>query len=446
MFIHVVEAGESILSIANKHKISEQRLILQNGLSKEESLIIGQTIVIAKDKETYTTVEGDTTHKIAVKLGIEDIELIRNNPFLINRDVIQGETLVISYEDKKKSTVTTNGYTYPFISREVLIKTLPYLSYLSIYEYLVMPDGKLSKIEDEWLIELAKSYGVAPLMVISGLVELNDGSESIDIILLTKKERHHEFIQGILDKLENKGYYGLNLYMEQFESKYIENMVYLLHRIKRELNDHGYYFMVTITPNTIIDKKYEDVDYKKISDAVNGILMVSYEWGYASGPTEYSTPMPIISKYLEHASKHIPPDKMNIGVPILAYNWELPYGENRSNSHAISVETALHIARETGAIIQYDDISQSPYIEYTMEEEEKETTYVIWFKDARSLEVIGELILDYGLQGIAIWNIMNYFPQLWTILNTQYEIERIDLNEFKNLKCSYNEELQKVAK
>ncbi len=47
---------------------------------------------------------------------------------------------------------------------------------------------------------------------------------------------------------------------------------------------------------------------------------------------------------------------------------------------------------------------------------------MVWFKDARRMEVLLELVPEYGFQGVAIWNIMQYYNQLWVIVNSQYEI------------------------
>jgi spore germination protein len=36
-----------------------------------------------------------------------------------------------------------------------------------------------------------------------------------------------------------------------------------------------------------------------------------------------------------------------------------------------------------------------------------------------------DLVSKYGLAGTGIWNIMIYYPQMWLVINTQYEIIKI---------------------
>jgi spore germination protein len=59
-------------------------------------------------------------------------------------------------------TIQVNGYAFPNIDRDVLRKTLPSLTFLSIFSYEVRPDGSLSTIDDEPLIRAARAARVAP--------------------------------------------------------------------------------------------------------------------------------------------------------------------------------------------------------------------------------------------------------------------------------------------
>ena len=49
----------------------------------------------------------------------------------------------------------------------------------------------------------------------------------------------------------------------------------------------------------------------------------------------------------------------------------------------------------------------------------------VWFEDARSVRAKLALAGEYQLTGVSIWNIMRYFPQLWLVLNSLYDIEKL---------------------
>ena len=170
MVIHVVAQGETLQSIADEYGVSASRLIEDNDITNPNDLAVGQAVLIVYPNQVHTVQEGDPLSGIAQNYGITEIQLLRNNPFLADREYIYpGESLIIDFTDEKAGNITTNGYAYPYIDRSILKKNLLYLTYLSIFNYSITESGELNNIEDEELINLAKSYGVAPIMVISNV-------------------------------------------------------------------------------------------------------------------------------------------------------------------------------------------------------------------------------------------------------------------------------------
>ena len=128
MNIHVVQPGETLSSIAEIYGISELKLIQDNGLVNRDDLVTGQTIVIVSPEQTYIVQAGDTLFDIASSHNISTMQLLRNNPFLSDRDYIYpGEELVIRYNTT--GTISTMGFSYPFVNKDTLKKNLPYLTY-----------------------------------------------------------------------------------------------------------------------------------------------------------------------------------------------------------------------------------------------------------------------------------------------------------------------------
>lgn len=83
---------------------------------------------------------------------------------------------------------------------------------------------------------------------------------------------------------------------------------------------------------------------------------------------------------------------------------------------------AIDQAIRVGAHIQYDETAQTPWYTYWQNNIEHE----VWFEDARSIRAKLLLAKEYALRGISVWNIMQYFPQLWMVLNALFEIEKVD--------------------
>lgn len=92
----------------------------------------------------------------------------------------------------------------------ILRKTLPFLTYLSIYSYYYNINGEIFNIDDEELIRTAKQYGVAPVMILNAMAD--NPLEEIEMIhyLLENTDLQDMLISNIIALLYRKGYYGVN--------------------------------------------------------------------------------------------------------------------------------------------------------------------------------------------------------------------------------------------
>ena len=160
MNIHIVQPGETASSIAMLYGVSATRIILDNELTNPDHLVPGQTIVILFPEQIHIVQEGDTLQSIDYAYGVSLFQLLRNNMYLSERETIYpGETIVISY-DNHQATLISGGFVNPFVNRTVLRKTLPYLTYVSIFGYRTNSDATITEVEDTDIIQLSKEYGV----------------------------------------------------------------------------------------------------------------------------------------------------------------------------------------------------------------------------------------------------------------------------------------------
>ena len=106
---------------------------------------------------------------IAASNGVSLLSLYQNNPFLNGAQTIfPGQTLTIEREAPVFGSAAVNGYAYPFIDKTVLRRTLPYLTYLSIFTYGIKNSGELIEPQGDVreLIAIAREYGRAMLDVV----------------------------------------------------------------------------------------------------------------------------------------------------------------------------------------------------------------------------------------------------------------------------------------
>jgi spore germination protein len=427
MIIHVVQPGETIYSISEYYKIPVDRLILENGITNPNNLAIGQTIVIVQPETVYTVQLGDTLNSIAEQHGVSPLELLRNNPYLSDRDFLYtGETIVISYKTNKVRTISTGGYTFPYIDKSVLIKTLPFLTYLTIFNYRATSEGEIiTRSDDTELIQLAKEYGAAPMLFVSTITEEGLTSHEVNYEILNNPSVQDRLIDNALQILKRKGYYGINIYVEDINFDNINNIAEYLKKAWEIFHSEGYRIVITVTPITNIDTPYvsfEKLDYSKLSEYVDGIIFASYDWARIYNYPNSIFPVNVLRELLDYVAGTIPNEKIILGITTQGYDWTLPYVPGATGAVVMSNNRAVQIAADNDLVIQFNEAAQSPYFYY---EDCDETLHVIWFKDARSFDARAELVEEYNLQGLSIWTIMRFDAQMWFVFNTQYYIEKI---------------------
>lgn len=428
MVIYVVQAGDTITSIANRFGVSETRLILENGIINPNDLVIGQTIIITNPQEIYVVIEGDTLPEIALKYGISIIQLYRNNPYLWEREYIYpGEELIISYNTD--ATISTNSYAFPFIDKNILRKTLPYLTYLSILNYKTLRRGEIETFyEDIEIIETAKQFGVAPLMLLTSVTFRGERNPEMVFEILLNPDYQDTHAQSMLRVMKEKGYYGVNITFTFLTETNQELYYNYIKRITSHLHKEGYKVFITIDPNFETGKNglpFEQVDFSNYNEIVDGIYIMGFFWG-----TQYGPPMPVssveyMSLYVNYMKQMVKPQIMNVGFPLLGYDWPLPYIQDLTEGNAITIEAAIDLARVTQTPILFDDVSKTPYFIYNIEVRNRVNQHIVWFVDARTIDAVLKLVLENGLQGAGLWNIMVFYPQLWLVIYSNCNIFKL---------------------
>lgn len=425
MIIHVVQDGETADEIAKKYGIAVEKLILDNEMQNPNNLAAGETLVILIPKVTHTVQEGDTLYGIAELYGISVRQLLRNNPYLSDREFIYpGETIVISYETEKVGKLSTYGYAYPYINTDVLIKTLPYLTYITVYSYTFEADGRINDLDDLEIIELAKNYQVAPIMMLNPEDDTQNGVSDIIENLLLSQVSQERFFSNVLRILKTKGYYGVNLNVPYIFPQNRDNYLEFMINFSNYLKSEGHYVVFnTLSLNAfeiMTGVVYEGFDYSKLIQYIDGLFLMTYEWGNYIGIPTGIISFDKIRRYVSEMAERFPADRLYIGIPTLGYMWELPFVLGVSRGIAVTSNAAVELSKSVDAVINYDDLSKTAYFQYILDKEN-----VVRFKDTRSIIEYLNLVKEFDLKGISIWNIMIFYPQLWLVVNALYDINNI---------------------
>lgn len=425
MIIHVVKPGETVYSIARQYSASPTQIIRDNGLGPSGQCALGQALIVAIPKVTYTVEPGDTLFSIAIKYKMGVNQLRRNNPALMGNDTIYpGQVLIISYGEEKVGTLASGGYAYPFIKDETLRRTLPFLSFLTPFTYGFTAEGELISPEDARLVERAKEYGAMPVMMLSSLNDKGNFDNTLTSLLLNDTELQDALLDNVVSNMNILGYRALDIDFEFIYPKERDKFTAFVAKAKEKLAPYGYKVWVALAPKSSDDQMgilYEAHDYKALGEIADKVLLMTYEWGYSRGPALPVSPLDKVREVVKYAVSEIDPEKIFLGIPNYGYDFIIPFDKNSPPARTISNEEAVRLAIETGSEIMFDEKSQTPYFNYTRGGE----THEVHFEDARSVTQKLALANEFGLFGIGVWNIMNFFSQLWVVFNLLYNQRKI---------------------
>lgn len=376
--------------------------------------------------QIYVVQPGDSLDRIAGLYGTTIAELSYANQIPYPYQLAVGQALLVPVGegDVDRRIVSANGYAYPFISPWVLEQTLPYLTRLFVFSYGFTTEGQLipPDVSEDWMIAEALDFSVSPILVLTPLGA--DGRFNNNLIheVLISETAMEALISNLLRTMEEKGFQGVDVDFEYILAEDRDRFTSFVAELRRRMNAAGYVVSVALAPKTSADQPgllYEGKDYGGLGAAANEVLLMAYEWGYTYGPAMAVAPLNKVRQVIEYALTEIPSEKINLGIPNYGYDWTLPYVRGESRAVTIGNVEAVQIAIGRDVPILFDETAQSPFFRYVSEGREHE----VWFEDVRSLQAKYNLLNEYDLKGIGVWQIMRLFRAMWLLYAGLFYVE-----------------------
>lgn len=424
MVIYTLQPGDSVYSISQRYGVSSREIILQNQLENPDRLVVGQALVIPIETIRHVVTAGQTLYSLARGYGVPLDQVLAANPGIDPSRLQIGQTVNIPAGAMDKRTIDVNGYAFPNIRDITLRSTLPYLTFLSIFNYQVRADGSLVPIDDQRLINTARQYNVAPMMVITNILEGASFDSDLASTILSSQQVQDTLIQNVLDTLRTKNYSGLDIDFEYIYPSDRELYNAFLRRVVNTLRPLGYIITTALAPKISATQQgllYEAHDYPVHGSLADHVIIMTYEWGYTYSAPRAVAPINEVARVLNYAVTAIPRDKILMGMPNYGYDWTLPYRPGTA-ARTVTNIGAINLAASNNARIQYDATSQAPFFYYY---DNSGRRHVVWFDDARSIDARLRLVERFRLGGVSYWTINSFFNQQWLVLDSLFNINKI---------------------
>ncbi len=295
---------------------------------------------------------------------------------------------------------------------------------------VLTPDGHLQAVDQQTnnLFDVIQGQSVRPIdpdvmqflktedtsMEVFPVVQnfdnaINDFSPSVTDFLVNPAARAR-FRREIALYLASDRYRGLMIDFESFPKKAQPGYVALLNELSSDLHAKGMKLYVSV------QVRNKDYDYKAISAAVDGVVIMNYDEHYPGGEPGAVASQDWFAENLSAAIKEIPKDKLICAIGNYGYDWverdkkgKLPPG---TKDQSVSVQDAWIGSRDSEEDIDYDNDAFNPHFSYL---DDDNRHHYVWFLDAVTALNEMRAAQTLGIQTFALWRLGSEDRSLWRV-------------------------------
>jgi spore germination protein len=144
--------------------------------------------------------------------------------------------------------------------------------------------------------------------------------------------------------------------------------------------------------------------YQVLGEVADQVRVMTYDHSWSGSDAGPVAPLEWVKGVVAYATKHVPKEKLMLGLATYGYDW---VGEQGTSMQATN---AVELAQRVGATPEWDAESAG----WTFSYEQDGQQHTVWYEDARSLAAKQQLAIDGELRGVAIWALGGEDPELWT--------------------------------
>lgn len=158
-------------------------------------------------------------------------------------------------------------------------------------------------------------------------------------------------------------------------------------------------------------------DRKAIGEAVDYVMLMTYDQHYASSPVAGSVAQLVwVEENVKKVLQEVPADKLLLGLPFYTRVWKEVAdsdGKSKVANTALSMDPVRKLVKENNAQVTWDEESGQFYTEYI----EDNIPVKIWIEDENSIHLKASLVHKYQLAGTAAWKKGNESAEVWNVLS-----------------------------
>lgn len=342
MLIHRVEPGETLEDITSRYGVSLRDVLRYNELASKDVIVPGIAVLLPKGPPLnvirHEVRPGDTLIRLAQRYGVSVDAIANWNPGLSAQGTLPtGTTVNIPGTRTDRSPIAVNAYLVPSGNENDtnILQDVSDLTYVCAFSYRVQPTGDLDPPKDRTMLTAAKKFQIAPLATITNF-NGNQFRPDVAHAILHSPNLMRRVIDQAVRICEEKGYQGINVDFEHMHPGDREAYTAFVRALAAALRPRGYSVSLALGPKSSDEPDAPWMgafDYAALGDAVDFVMLMTYEWGWVGGPPMPVAPADRVKEVLEYATGVIDPKKILMGMSLYGLSRQsYSYPINGSNT------------------------------------------------------------------------------------------------------------------
>ncbi|OBR89660.1 MULTISPECIES: glycosyl hydrolase family 18 protein [Clostridium] len=269
--------------------------------------------------------------------------------------------------------------------------------------------GNISGLVPTNQISYANSNGIKTYAMLQ-----NNFDGNIAKSVLENQTNRQKLENNLLNAIKVNGYKGVNVDLEgvfYYDRNYYTTFVQELYNL---LTPQGFSVTLSVpakTSDSTTNSWSGAYDYAALAKYCDQIAIMTYDEHYPGGTAGPIASISWVENVIKYAVTVIPREKIMLGVAAYGYDW------SSNGTKAYGINGMYNIAAANNASILWDNISKSPYFNYT---DTSGIAHSNWFENGQSLGYKLDLVNSYNLNGIAIWRLGLENADYWTSIKTKF--------------------------
>ena len=288
------------------------------------------------------------------------------------------------------------------------------ITILAPQAYTVDATGTLKgKLADQVIaLVAAKNIKVMPLIANQGF------SQTVIHTILVSPDLQNKVIDQLIAEAKLKNYIGWEFDFERIPATDRDAYSAFVELAASKFKAQNLRFSVAVlartseNPSDLPAGSWDNwsgvYDYKRIGAAADFVSLMAYDMPDSTGPV---ASMDWIKKTLTYVKKHIPANKISLGIPTYGWQWDT---DDKVKLKAVSWEKVNElVVNKLYTKMGFDTKIGEGWITYTEKLDFVTINYKIWFENAKSFKLKYDFAKAQKLYGISVWALGLEDDGLW---------------------------------